>query len=172
MGVIGGVDQLRPNADPAAFPLNAALQNGGHVQLLTDLADIPFRTLVPHRRCHGDDLQIGQTAEFADDGLGHSVAEIFLIPGGAEIPKGQHGDGILPGDGLLSRSPDRLSIPGGQKRLENGKAEHHADKNDENGDHQKHAGPGEARRRPGWTPGPESLSDPLKIDDQLGYVLV
>ncbi len=72
-------NQLRADPHSAAHPHHGAFDHGIHVQLPSDLGQRLLRSLVPDRRCSGDNLQCADLGQIGDELVSHPVSEIFLL---------------------------------------------------------------------------------------------
>ena len=86
------VDQLGDDPHPVPGPPDAALEQRGHVQDLTDLPQAPVALLEPHHRAAPDHPQRPDLGELGDHVLGDPVGEELVLRIGAEIAEGQDGD--------------------------------------------------------------------------------
>ncbi len=87
------IDQLGADAQLVPILAHASRQQVLHAQSLADLAQVEIPTLVCERGRTRGDAQIPDPGQRAQDLLGDSVAEIFLVVRRTHVGEGQHGDG-------------------------------------------------------------------------------
>ncbi len=92
MVAVGDVDELGGDPEPVAGLADAALEDGLHVELFPDLADVLFGTLELERRGAGGDAQVLDPAQPVDELLGDPFAEVVLVLVGAHVDEGQDGN--------------------------------------------------------------------------------
>ena len=91
------LDELGRDTHPIACLANAALDDIGDAEFLSDFADIDRLPLVGERRVTGDDEQRAEPAQLGDDVLGNAVGEVFLLRITTHVRKWQHRDRRLVG---------------------------------------------------------------------------
>ena len=85
-------DQLDGNAELRARAPDAAFHHIMHAEFTSDLAHIHGLSAIAEGGIAGNDMELAEAREFADDVFGDAVAEVGLFGIAAEILERQHGD--------------------------------------------------------------------------------
>ena len=85
-------DQLRVHADLIARLLHAAFQNISYTELLRDLRQVRWCTLVSLGRRSRDDFQVRDFRQAGENFFLNAIGEIRGVGFAAEIREGQNGD--------------------------------------------------------------------------------
>ena len=96
-----GVDQLGGNANTGGRPLNTALQNIPHAQILAHPLHIYCLALIGEGGVPGNHKQAGDPGERGDDLLRDPVAEEFLLWVPGQVHKREHGNRWIFRQGVL-----------------------------------------------------------------------
>jgi hypothetical protein len=95
MGVGPGVDKLNVDAHPVAGAADGSLQNMGHTQRVTDLAQVPHARLVLAHRSPADHFQVRDLGQIRQDIVLDAVGEIFVLLAVTQVLEGQNGDAFF-----------------------------------------------------------------------------
>jgi hypothetical protein len=93
VAAVRATHQLRRNADAAARALDAAFEQRPHSQPGADVSHIQLFAAKGERRSTGRHPEAVDARERADDLIGQTIAEIFVLLFGAQAGKRQNGDG-------------------------------------------------------------------------------
>jgi hypothetical protein len=92
MGAIGGVDELRRDADAASRAPDASLEHHGDAERVGDPANVVCLTAKRKRRRAGDHFQSRHVREEVDDLFGEAVAEVIIVSVGGQIRERENGN--------------------------------------------------------------------------------
>jgi hypothetical protein len=90
---VGRVDQLSGHPDAVAGAADAAFENRADSERVCDGGDVLFLSAEGERGGAGRDFQIRDVGQQVQNFLGQSVAEVFVVLGGAHVGEGEYGDG-------------------------------------------------------------------------------
>ena len=89
---IGGVHQLRRDADPIFGAAHASLEHRRHMELLSERAQVDLLPLESEARAPRGDAELSVLGEDAQDFFAHAVGEVFDLWIGAEVDERKDGD--------------------------------------------------------------------------------
>jgi len=92
-GAIGRIDQIGIDAEFVTVLGNATHNNCTNLERFANLAWVVFFTFETEDGAAGHHSEIGKLGESADETLGESVAEIFVVGVGGGVDEGENGDG-------------------------------------------------------------------------------
>src|SRR6516225_7345915 len=91
---IPSTHQLCRDAQMVVSSSHAALENGAHLELFSDNAQVDIFTLEGESRAARDNAQSLNLSERIDDLLSDSVGKVFVLWVRAHVGERQHHDGI------------------------------------------------------------------------------
>jgi hypothetical protein len=91
---VRSTDQLRCDAQTVVGSAHTALENGAHVQLFSDTAQVDMFTLEGEGRTSRDDTKLLNLGQCVDDFLRDSVGKVFVLRIRAHVHERQYHDGI------------------------------------------------------------------------------
>src|SRR6516165_12786513 len=86
--------QLYRDAHTVVSSAHTALENGAHLELFSDNAQVDMFTLEGESRASRDNVQSLNLSQRVDDLLGDSVGKVFVLWVRAHVGERQHHDGI------------------------------------------------------------------------------
>src|SRR6516164_327834 len=91
---IRGTYQLYRDAQTVVSSSHTALENGAHLELFSEKAQVDIFTLEGESRASSDNVQFWNLSQRVDDLLGDSVGKVFVLWVRAHVGERQHHDGI------------------------------------------------------------------------------
>src|SRR5215469_16577577 len=91
---IRGRYQLYRDAQTVVSSPHAALENGAHLELFSDNAEVDIFTLEGESGASRDNVQSLNLCQRVDDFLGHSVGKVFVLRVRAHVGERQYHDRI------------------------------------------------------------------------------
>ena len=92
---IAGLDQLGRNTNPVPRFAHRAFENMGHIQGLTDLAQIGILTLEGERRGSTGDLEPGHLGQHVEDFFRQPFDKERLVTLGRQVVEREHGNRLF-----------------------------------------------------------------------------
>src|SRR5215469_17466528 len=92
---VRGIHQLCGDAQPVVSSANTSLENGAHVQLLSDNAQVDVFALEGESRTAGYDVEVLDLRKGVDDFFRNTVGEILVLRIAAHVHEWHYHDRIV-----------------------------------------------------------------------------